>query len=87
MAKRTLDLSRTLAPLENELNEILREIIILKEQDSSLFDAAIEDFIHKYGGSGYTSLDELLKSSATQTSYSLGQPVGSLDELLKDLIS
>ena len=87
MAKKTLDLSQTLAPLQNELNEILRELIALKKQDSPLFDAAIEDFVNKYGGSGYTSLDDLLASSAAQTSYNLGQPVGSLDELLKDLIS
>ena len=87
MAKRTLDLSHTLAPLQNELHETLCELIALKEEESPLFDSAIESFISKYGGSGYTSLDDLLQSSAMQASYTLNQPTQSLDDLLKDLIS
>lgn len=88
MAKRILDLSHTLAPLKNELHDILSELIALKEQDSPLFDSAIEDFISKYGGSGYTSLDELLQSSAAQATYTFGGVAAEpLDILLKDLIS
>lgn len=86
MAKLKLDLSNTLAPLENELQEMLRELIALKEQDSPLFDAAIESFINKYGGTQYTSLDELLQISAAQASYQATEPVQSLDDLLKDLL-
>ena len=86
MTKRKLDLSHTLAPLENELQDLLHELIALKAQDSPLFDSAVEDFIHKYGGTKYTSLDELLESSAIQAQYNQGQPTQSLDELLKDLL-
>lgn len=87
MAKRTLDLSQTLAPLENELYEVLQELITLKEQESPLFDSAIEDFISKYGGSGYTSLDELLQRSAAEARYTMNHSIQPLDVLLKDLIS
>ena len=69
MTKRRLDLSHTLAPLDNELQDILRELIALKEEDSPLFSAAIDDFITKYGGTKYTSLEDLLASSAAQASY------------------
>lgn len=86
MAKKVLDLSHTLRPLEDELHEILAELINLKEEDSPLFGAAVEDFINKYGKSKYTSLDELLQSSAAQASYSGATHVVPLDELLKDLI-
>ena len=87
MIKRKLDLSHTLAPLENELQEVLRELTRLKEQDSPLFGSAVEDFINKYGGTKYTSLEELLESSAAQARYQSNEPLGSLDELLKDLLS
>lgn len=86
MTKRKLDLSHALEPLSNELHDTLCELLALKEQDSPLFDAAIENFIHKYGGTHYTSLEELLESSAAQASYSCGQPIDSLDDLLKDLL-
>ena len=86
MTKRRLDLSHTLAPLDNELQDILRELIALKEEDSPLFSAAIDDFITKYGGTKYTSLEDLLASSAAQASYTSKESVTSLDELLKDLI-
>ena len=88
MTKRKLDLSHTLAPLENELQDLLRELVALKVQDSPLFDSAVEDFIHKYGGTKYTSLDELLASSAAQANYQCSEPIGisGLDDLLKDLI-
>lgn len=86
MAKKVLDLSHALLPLENELHETLIELLSLKEQDSPLFDVAIEDFINKYGGSGYHSLDELLQSSAIQASYSTSNEVAPLEDLLKDLI-
>lgn len=86
MAKKVLDLSHTLRPLEDELHEILAELIHLKEEDSPLFGAAVEDFINKYGGSKYNSLDELLKSSAAQASYSASTHVAPLDDLLKDLM-
>lgn len=86
MAKKVLDLSHTLRPLEDELHEILAELIHLKEEDSPLFSAAVEDFINKYGGSKYNSLDELLQSSAVQASYSASTHVVPLDDLLKDLM-
>ncbi|MBQ1274475.1 MAG: hypothetical protein U0L26_10420 [Cellulosilyticum sp.] len=86
MTKRRLDLSHTLAPLDNELQDILRELIALKEEDSPLFSAAIDDFITKYGGTKYTSLEDLLASSAAQASYTSKESVTSLDELLKDLL-
>ena len=86
MTKRKLDLSHTLAPLDNELQDILRELIALKEEDSPLFSAAIDDFITKYGGTKYTSLEDLLASSAAQASYTSKESVTSLDELLKDLL-
>ena len=86
MTKRKLDLSHTLAPLNHELHDILRELIALKEEDSPLFSAAIDDFISKYGRSKYTSLDELLASSVAQASYSSSEPIQSLDDLLKDLL-
>ena len=47
MAKKILDLSHTLAPLENELFDTLQQLLALKEQDAALFDSAIEDFISK----------------------------------------
>lgn len=84
--KRKLDLSHTLAPLNNELYDTLCELLALKEKDSPLFDAAIEEFIHKYGGTHFTSLDELIESSAANSSNSCGQPLGSLDDILKDLL-
>lgn len=84
--KRKLDLSHTLAPLNNELYDTLCELLALKEKDSPLFDAAIEEFIHKYGGTHFTSLDELIESSAANASNSCGQPLGSLDDILKDLL-
>ncbi|MBE6022867.1 MAG: hypothetical protein E7231_06490 [Cellulosilyticum sp.] len=86
MTKRKLDLSHTLLPLKNELYDILCELTRLKEEDSPLFDSAVEDFITKYGGTKYTSLDELLASSAAQASYNQSTPMQSLDELLKDLL-
>lgn len=86
MAKKILDLSHALAPLENELFDTLQQLLALKEQDAALFDSAIEDFISKYGGSGYTSLDELLQISAAQASYNQTQPMQPLGDLLKDLI-
>lgn len=86
MTKRKLDLSHTLAPLDNELQDILCELIALKEEDSPLFSAAIDDFITKYGGTKYTSLEDLLASSAAQASYTSKESVTSLDELLKDLL-
>ena len=79
MTKRRLDLSHTLAPLDNELQDILRELIALKEEDSPLFSAAIDDFITKYGGTKYTSLEDLLASSAAQASYTSKESVTSLD--------
>ena len=86
MTKRKLDLSHTLAPLNNELYDTLCELLALKEKDSPLFDAAIEEFIHKYGETHFTSLDELIESSAANASNSCGQPLGSLDDILKDLL-
>lgn len=86
MAKKVLDLSHTLQPLEDELHEILAELIHLKEKESPLFGDAVEEFINKYGGSKYQSLDELLQSSAIQASYSASTHVAPLDDLLKDLI-
>lgn len=86
MAKKILDLSHALAPLDHELHETLCELLALKDQDASLFNDAIEDFIHKYGGTKYNSLDELLQSSAAQASYQSKEPIASLDDLLKDLI-
>lgn len=86
MTKRNLDLSHTLAPLNNELHDTLCELLALKEKDSPIFDAAIESFIHKYGGTPFTSLDELIENSANQASYSYQQPIASLDDVLKDLL-
>lgn len=86
MAKKKLDLSHTLAPLDHELSDILRELIALKEEDSPLFSAAIDAFISKYGSSKYTSLDDLLASSAAQASYNSPEPIQPLDDLLKDLL-
>lgn len=86
MAKKTLDLSQTLSPLTNELQDLLEELIGLREQNSPLFDSAIEDFITKYGGTHYNSLDELLQSSAIQASYSSSSESLPLDDLLKELI-
>lgn len=90
MAKKVLDLSHTLQPLENEFREIVTELIHLKEEESPLFDAAVEDFINKYGGLQYHSLDELLLSSAAQAAaMATAMPTTHaipLDDLLKDLI-
>lgn len=86
MARKNLDLSQALSPLTNELQDLLAELLQLKQQDSPLFDSAIEDFINKYGGSKYNSLDELLQSSAMQASYSASSEVIPLDDLLKDLL-
>lgn len=86
MAKRVLDLSHTLQPLEDELHEILAELINLKATDSPLFGTAVEDFINKYGGSRYNSLDDLLQSSAIQANYTASTTVMPLDDLLKDLM-
>ncbi len=87
MARKTLDLSHTLSPLNNELHDLLVELVGLKEQNSPLFDSAIEDFIIKYGGTPYTSLDELLQNSTINSSYSISHETAPLDDLLKDLIS
>lgn len=87
MAKKVLDLSHTLQPLENELREIVNELIHLKKEESPLFDAAVEDFINKYGGSKYHSLEELLLSSAAQAAVLPVTHAVPLDDLLKDLIS
>ena len=86
MTKRKLDLSHTLMPLENELHEMLLELITLKEKNSPLFDSAVEDFIHKYGGTQYTSLEELLESSAKTAQYEASETLQPLDDLLKDLL-
>lgn len=86
MTKRKLDLSHTLAPLNHELQDMLRELLALKEQDSPLFSEAIDEFIHKYGSSPYSSLEELLESSAAQSAFQNSTPTGSLDDLLKDLL-
>lgn len=88
MTKRKLDLSHALSPLDQDqdLHNMLQEILALKEQNSPLFDSAIEDFIDKYGGSGYNSLEELLQSSAMQASYQSKEPIQPLDDLLKDLL-
>lgn len=87
MAKKQLDLSHTLVPLENELKTILQEICAQHDKDSVAFDAAIEDFISKYGGSGYRSLEDLLAASALEASYQSQEEAPSLDELLKDLLA
>ena len=87
MAKKILDLSHTLQPLEDDLYEILTELIHLKEDASPLFGKAIEDFISKYGGTKYTSLEELLERSAIEANYSASTDVVPLDDLIKDLIS
>ena len=87
MTIKKLDLSHALAPLENELQDTLIELLALKKEDSPLFDAAIEDFIHKYGGLKYNSLEELLQSSAMEAQYTHGTAVMPLDDLIKDLTS
>ncbi len=87
MAKKILDLSHTLQPLEDDLYEILTELIHLKEESSPLFGKAVEDFVNKYGGTKYNSLDDLLQSSALQANYSSSTDLVPLDDLLKDLIS
>jgi len=86
MARKILDLSHTLQPLEDDLYEILTELINLKEEASPLFGKAVEDFINKYGGTKYNSLDDLLQSSAISATYSASTHVIPLDDLLKDLI-
>ncbi len=86
MARKRLDLSHVLTPLENEFRETLEEICALKKQDSPLFDAAIENFISKYGGSGYRSLEDLLNSSALQA-QSLEKDTIPFEELIKDLLA
>lgn len=45
MARKILDLSHTLSPLNHELHDLLIELIGLKEQNSPLFDSAIEDLL------------------------------------------
>ena len=86
MTKRKLDLSHALSPLDDELFEILNELMALKKEDSPLFNAAIDDFIHKYGEIKYQSLDELLESAAVQAQYSQKE-IMPLDDLIKDLTS
>ena len=86
MTKRKLDLSHTLSPLDDELFEILNELLALKKEESPLFSAAIDDFIHKYGEIKYQSLDELLESAAVQAQYSQKEIIP-LDDLIKDLTS
>lgn len=87
MAKKQLDLSHTLVPLENELRNILQEICQQHGQDSGVFDSAIEDFISKYGGSGYRSLDDLLAISALEATHNSKNETVPLDVLLKDLLA
>lgn len=87
MAKKQLDLSHTLVPLENELKTILQEICQQHAEDPLAFDAAIEDFISKYGDSGYRSLDDLLAASALEASYKSQEEAIPLDQLLKDLLA
>lgn len=86
MTKRKLDLSHTLEPLNHELYDTLCELLALKEKDSPLFNAAIESFVHKYGSTPFTSLDELIENSAANASYSCSKPLSSLDDMLKDLL-
>lgn len=87
MAKKQLDLSHALVPLENELKTILQEICEQHAKDPIAFDAAIEDFISKYGCSGYRSLDDLLAASALEASYQSKDETIPLDRLLKDLLA
>lgn len=86
MTKKKLDLSHTLNPLENELSVTLHELLIQSNHTLPLFDTAIDDFIHKYGGTHYESIDEILQISSTAVSYTQKQPI-SLDDLIKDLTS
>ena len=86
MAKKQLDLSHILAPLENEFKETLQEICEPHSQENAVFDAAIEDFIAKYGGSCYRNLDDLLATSALEAANSLQNEPIPLDILLKDLL-
>lgn len=86
MTKRKLDLSHALSPLDDELFETLNELMALKKEESPLFNAAIDDFIHKYGEIKYQSLDELLESAAVQAQYSQKE-IMPLDDLIKDLTS
>lgn len=84
MSRKKLDLSSALAPLENELYEMVKELLNLKKEDSPLFDAAVEAFITKHGATPYQSLDELLEQSLTQKDYTPKETVD-LALLIKDL--
>lgn len=84
MAKKKLDLSHALTPLHGELQALVHELIALKEQDSPLFGAAVDDFISKYGQIHYQSLDELLESSQCQAAYTQKETIP-LQDLLEEL--
>lgn len=87
MTKKRLDLSHSLTPLENELQETLQSLILPKEQAFPLFDSAIEDFVDKYGTSPFHSIDELLAISSAEASYGKNSQVAiPLDDLIKDIL-
>lgn len=68
MSKYTLNLSHTLASLEGELNDVLKELV--PPPTEPLFNETIEDFVTKYGSSSYETLDELLEASTSTLEFS-----------------
>lgn len=86
MARKILDLSHTLSPLEGELKDTLQTLCKTSYKADPL-EASIEHFANKYGKIRFNSVDELLEASLAEAQYQVTQPVVSLGDALKDLLS
>ena len=87
MKKKTLDLSKALMPLSDELKPTL-ETLCPKKEDPSLFGQAIDTFILKYstGGMSFDSLDDLLSATTPTDSSYLVKDAMPLGALIDDLM-
>lgn len=90
MAKLALNLSKTLAPLQNELKDTMDLLCPTAKvsNDDSLFEV-IEGFANKYGKSPYNSVEDILNASLAEAQY-MGSPsvtfsLGDLGDLTKEL--
>lgn len=87
MAKLALNLSRALEPLQNELKDTLSLLCPnakSDKKDDNLFEV-IEGFATKYGKSPYSSVDDILNASLTESMYVSSSMTVSFEDALKEL--
>lgn len=82
MSKRKLDLSQTLAPLETEYYNLIKEL----KGDAYLFNTSIDAFIQKYSKIQYHSIDDLLAHSTSSSYLATSTTLSACDKQLKELL-